>query len=148
MSGDRGRTERPGLEDLVHRARTGLRDWTDKADSDPGVALLDLFAFVAELLTLHSERLATEAYLGTGSRAVCGVYPATVLDNTDPLMQHRLFVRVPALGADDGVWAAACLPVGGTNDVPAIGDGVWIALESGDPSRPVWLGHRITKVTS
>lgn len=144
MSGDRGPADRPSLEDLAHRARTELRDWTDRTDSDPGIALLELFAFVAELLTLHSERLASELYLGTGSRATHGVHRATVLDNTDPLMRWRLFVRVPDLSGDQGVWASACLPVGGTTEVPGIGDGVWVALESGDPSRPVWLGQRVT----
>ncbi len=233
MSGDRGRTGRPQLEDLVHRARTELRDWTDTADSDPGVALLQLFAFVGELLSSHSERLAAEAYLGderrneveieveghpwhqvtdlAGSgaedphylvtrrddgasviefgdgvhgrrpptnnsigvryrhagaylsvllqqgrviidtdvseepvRATCGVYRATVLENADPLMQRRLLVRVPDVSGDESVWAAVCQPVPGTEEVPAIGDGVWIALESCDPSRPIWLGQRIT----
>src|SRR5665647_2249766 len=57
MSRDRGPTDRPQLEDLVHRARTELRDWTDTADSDPGVALLELFAFVGDLLMRHSEWL-------------------------------------------------------------------------------------------
>ena len=235
MSADRGRTGRPPLEDLVQRARTELRDWTDTADSDPGVALLQLFAFVGELINSHSERLAAEADLGgerrseveiqveveghrwhqvtdlAGSgaedphylvtrrddgasviqfgdgihgrrppsnnsigvryrhagayssvllqqgrvvidadvseqpvRATCGVYRATVLENADPLMQRRLLVRVPDVSADESVWAAACLPVPGTEQVPAIGDGVWIALESCDPSRPIWLGQRIT----
>jgi len=212
MSGDRGPTGRPQLEELVHRARTELRDWTDTADSDPGVALLQLFAFVGDLLSSHSERLAAEAHLGgerrnefeieveghpwhqvtdlAGSgaedphylvtprddgasviefgdgvhgrrppsnrviidndvreepvRATCGVYRATVLENADPLMQRRLLVRVPDASGDESVWAAACLPVPGTEKVPAIGDGVWIALESCDPSRPIWLGQRIT----
>ena len=240
MSEDRGPADRPRLEDLVDRARTKLRDWTDTADNDPGVALLELFAFVAELLDRHSDEIAAEAYLGTGrrrgsagrrhgfelevdgqpwrqvsdladsgaedrhyvvsrrddgasviefgdgvhgqrppangsigvryrqgggyasvllqqgrviidtdegeepSRPTCGVYAAVVLDNTDPLGQRRLFVRVPEVSGDEAVWAAAVLPVPGTPGVPAIGDGVWVALESCDPSRPVWLGRRIT----
>jgi len=220
---------------MVNRARTELRDRTDTADSDPGVALLQLFAFLGELLSSHSERLAAESHLGgehrnefevevqveghpwhqvtdlAGSgaedphylvtrrddgasviefgdgihgrrppsnssirvryrhagadssvllqqgrviidtdvseepaRATCGVYRATVLDNADPLMQRRLLVRVPDVSGDEPVWAAACLPVPGTTEVPAVGDGVWIALESCDPSRPIWLGQRIT----
>lgn len=233
MSGDRGATDRPHLEDLVHRARTGLRDWTDTADSDPGVALLQLFALVGELLSSHSERLAAEAHLGGGRRneievevdghpwhqvtdlagsgaedphylvsqrddgasviefgdgvhgrrppsdnsigvryrhgggyssvllqqgrviidtdvseepvrAMCGVYPATVLTNADPLMLRRLLVRVPDVSGDEPVWAAACLPVPEAQEGPTVGDGVWIALESCDPSRPIWLGQRIT----
>lgn len=247
MSADRGRTDRahlrtdrPHLEELVDRARAELRDWTDTVDSDPGVALLELFAFVAEMLSRHSDRLAAEAYLGTGrrrpsaghrrtielevdgqrwrqvtdladsgpedhhylvsrrddgasviefgdgvngqrprangsigvryrqggghtsvllqqgrviidtdenegpSRPAGGVHAAVVLDDTDPLEQRRLFVRVPGISADEGVWAAACLPVAGTTEAPAIGDSVWVGLESCDPSRPVWLGLRIT----
>ena len=234
MSRDRGPTDRPQLEDLVHRARTELRDWTDKAESDPGVALLELFAFVGELLMSHSERLAAEAHLGGGRRneieveveghlwhqvtdlagsgaqdphyllsrrddgasviefgdgvhgrrppsnnsigvryrhgvgayssvllkqgrviidadvseepvrATCGVYRATVLDDEDPLMHRRLLVRVPDVSGDEPVWAAACLPVPEIQEGPTVGDGVWIALESCDPSRPIWLGQRIT----
>ncbi len=62
----------------------------------------------------------------------------------DPLMQRRLLVRVPDFSGDELMWAAACLSVPGTQEVPAVGDGVWIALESCDPSRPIWLGQRIT----
>jgi hypothetical protein len=147
MNKDPGRGDRAPLEDLVERARAGLRDWTDTTHSDPGVALLELFAFLAELLTFHAEHLAREAYLRTGRRhphATCGIHAAVVLDNADPLRQRRLFVQVPDISGDDGVWAVACLPPSGASEVPATGDGVWVALESGDPARPIWLGQRIT----
>lgn len=233
MSGDRGPSDRPQLEDLVHRVRTGLRDWTDTADRDPGVALLQLFAFVGDLLSSHTEPVAAEAHLGGGrrneievevdgrlwhqvtdlagsgaedphylvrrrddgasviefgdgvhgrrppsdtsigvryrdgggyssvllqqgrvvidadvseepARTMCGVYPATVLDNADPLMHQRLLVRVPDVSGDEPVWAAACLQAPGIQEGPTVGDEVWIALESCDPSRPIWLGQRIT----
>lgn len=77
-------------------------------------------------------------------RATCGLYRATVLDNADPLVQQRLLVQTPELTGDQSMWAAACLPASGTEEVPAIGAGVWVALESGDPSRPIWLGQRFT----
>lgn len=239
MSRDRSAKERPDLDGLVNRARDELRDWTDRVDSDPGVALLDLFALVSDLLASHTERLGGEGYLGGARRggsvgrrndlelqvdgeswlhvsdlagsaaqdhhylvsrrddgasviefgdgvhgqrppsgssigvrhrsvgtyssvvlqqgrvvldndegeeplgATCGLYRAAVLDNADPLGRHRLLVRIPEVSGDESVWAAACLPVPGAEEVPAIGAGVWIALESGDPSRPIWLGQRV-----
>jgi hypothetical protein len=56
----------PRLDDLVERARTDLREWTDHTDSDPGIALLELFAYVGDLLSSYADRIADESYLGTG----------------------------------------------------------------------------------
>jgi Type VI secretion system/phage-baseplate injector OB domain len=184
MNGDPGRDDRPQLDDLVHRARTELRDWTDKSDHDPGVALVELFAFVGDLLSSYSDRVAEEARLDSGRRrpsssdfslsvthphrayssvvvqqgrvvldadhqeepprTTCGVHQATVLDNADPLGQSRLLVRVPDVSGDQALWAAACLPASGASAVPAAGTEVWVTLEACDPSRPVWLGQRVT----
>jgi hypothetical protein len=63
---EREPTRQPRLDDLVERARTDLREWTDHTDSDPGIALLELFAYVGDLLSSYAERVADEAYLGTG----------------------------------------------------------------------------------
>lgn len=68
MSRVQGANERPELDGLVRRARTELRDWTDRTDSDPGVALLELFALVGDLLASHTERLGGEGYLGSARR--------------------------------------------------------------------------------
>lgn len=76
-------------------------------------------------------------------RTTCGLYRPAVLDNADPLPQRRLLLRVYEGSGHESVWAAACLPVPEARDVPAIGTGVWIALEAGDPSGPIWLGRRV-----
>ena len=234
MSGERGPIDRPQLEELVSRARSELRQWTDAADNDPGVALLQLFAFVGDLLSNSSGHFATAAHAGPGRRrdvevevdgrpwqqvrdlagsgaqdphfvvsqgdggasviefgddmrgrrppsgatigvryrrggaytsvllqqgrviidtdlgdvpvpAACGIYRASVLDNADPLMQRRLLVQIPDVSGDAPMWAAACLPLPDSQMGPAVGDGVWIALEACDPSRPIWLGQRVTQ---
>lgn len=233
VSPDGGSADRAELEDLVRRARTGLRAWTDAPEDDPGVALLELFAYVGDLLASQAERVAGEAHLGGGrggevevevdgdrwhqvedlagsgaddphfvvsrreeggsviefgdgvhgrrppsdssvgvryrrgggfpgvalqqGRVVldadtaarvhhpgaCGLHRAVVLENVDPLLRRRLLVRVPAVTGEQSAWAAACLP-GPDVQVPSVGDGVWIAFEECDPSRPIWLGRIVT----
>ena len=66
MADEPASTDQPRLDDLVQRARTDLRDWTDHTDSDPGIALLELFAYVGELLSSYADRIADEAHLDTG----------------------------------------------------------------------------------
>src|SRR5262249_59243111 len=43
--------------------------WYDSNTRDPGVMLVDLFAFVGDLLSQHEERLADDAYVGKAGRA-------------------------------------------------------------------------------
>ena len=109
MNRDPGR-DRAELEDLVQRARIRLRDWTDANDHDPGVALLELLAYVADLVSSYAERISDESYLGSrGRHSHCGVHRGTVVDNADPLGRSRLFVRLPDVTGDQAVWAVACL---------------------------------------
>lgn len=70
-----------------------------------------------------------------------GVYRGSVTENADPLGQRRLRVQVPGVNGDEVVWAVACLPSGGVDQTPNIGDHVWVAFESGDPALPVWMGR-------
>jgi uncharacterized protein involved in type VI secretion and phage assembly len=74
-----------------------------------------------------------------------GVYRATVVNNVDPQQMGRIQVTVPdAGGLTPSTWAMPCAPVTGRQSgvyvVPAIGSGVWIQFEQGDPDYPVWMG--------
>ena len=45
---------------------------------------------------------------------------------------------------DDSAWAVPCLPAGGLQgqfQFPAIGTGVWVEFEGGDPAYPIWAGN-------
>ncbi len=72
---------------------------------------------------------------------MCGICRGTVTENADPLGPRRLRVQVPGVNGDHVLWAVACLPSGGVDQTPSIGDDVWVAFESGDPALPVWMGR-------
>jgi uncharacterized protein involved in type VI secretion and phage assembly len=81
----------------------------------------------------------------TESRKYFGLYRATVINNVDPMQMGRIMVTVPdAGGVLPSSWAMPSVPIAGiqmgTFVVPAIGSGVWIQFEAGDPDRPVWTG--------
>jgi Type VI secretion system/phage-baseplate injector OB domain len=69
-----------------------------------------------------------------------GVYRAIVIDNLDPAQSHRLQVQVPDVLGSDPVWAVAAASLGSISEVPAIGTGVWVQFDGGDPNRPEWTG--------
>ena len=122
-------TNRPGLDRLAYRAGTHaafleamkarlstadhpvLGRLTTRAPSDPGIALLDAWATVADVLTFYAERIANEGYLRTATERLsvlelarlvgyaprpgvaASVYLAFTLEDT-PEGRHR--ITVPA----------------------------------------------------
>jgi uncharacterized protein involved in type VI secretion and phage assembly len=74
-----------------------------------------------------------------------GKYRGSVVSNVDPLQLGRITAIVPDVsGTIPTTWAMPCLPVAGLNSgiftVPAVGSGVWVEFEQGDPERPIWVG--------
>jgi uncharacterized protein involved in type VI secretion and phage assembly len=74
-----------------------------------------------------------------------GKYRGTVLDNIDPLQIGRLMVQIADVSnVLPSTWAMPCLPFGGIQSgmyvAPAIGSGVWIEFEQGNPDYPIWVG--------
>lgn len=45
-----------------------LPNWTDRSESDFGVVLIELFAYVADILSYYQDRVANEAYLATATQ--------------------------------------------------------------------------------
>lgn len=74
-----------------------------------------------------------------------GKYRGTVMNNLDPLLIGRIQAAVPDVaGLIPSSWAMPCLPLSGINagifTVPAVGSGVWIEFERGNPDYPIWVG--------
>ena len=74
-----------------------------------------------------------------------GKFRATVINNIDPMQMGRLMVQVPDVSnVLPSTWAMPCVPFAGIMSgmyaVPAIGSGVWVEFEQGNPDFPVWVG--------
>jgi uncharacterized protein involved in type VI secretion and phage assembly len=74
-----------------------------------------------------------------------GKYRGMVINNVDPMQIGRIMVQVPDVSnVIPSTWAMPCVPFAGVQNgffvVPAIGAGVWIEFEHGDPDYPVWTG--------
>jgi uncharacterized protein involved in type VI secretion and phage assembly len=74
-----------------------------------------------------------------------GKYRGVVTDVNDPLSMGRIRARVPdVMGDDESGWAMPCVPFAGKGmgfyAVPAVGAGVWMEFEHGDPDYPIWTG--------
>lgn len=70
-----------------------------------------------------------------------GTYRGIVVNNKDPEGHRRIRVKVPQL-SDGHVlnWAWPRFVSGQRVAVPAVGEGVWIDFEAGDPNYPIWTG--------
>lgn len=73
-----------------------------------------------------------------GNRRFYGIYRGVVVSSSDPLGKGRLQLKVPQVLLDTVTgWAWG---TGTVAQIPAIGHGVWVMFEGGDPSYPVWVG--------
>ncbi len=91
-------TNRPGLPAIEYRLGTfasfkeamiraaardpRLRQWTARSDDEHGMALIQMWAYIADILTFYQERIANEAYLGTARLRESVVRLAALLDYT------------------------------------------------------------------
>ena len=83
--------------------------------------------------------------MSNGEQRFYGKYRGMVLNNIDPMMQGRLQVQVPDVaGLLPASWAMPCVPIAGLQTgmvaLPAIGAGVWVEFEQGNPDHPIWVG--------
>lgn len=62
------------------RGKAPLSRWTSRRDDDWGVAVLDMWAYVGDVLTFYQERIVNEAFLRTATRRGSVLRLAALLD--------------------------------------------------------------------
>jgi uncharacterized phage protein gp47/JayE len=86
-----------------------LPNWSDRSESDFGVVLIELFAYVADILSYYQDRVANEAYLASATqrRSVAELL-RLIGYQIDPGLAARVLLHLDA--ASDGPVAASALP--------------------------------------
>jgi hypothetical protein len=98
-----------------------LPEWTDRSEADFGVVLIELFAYVADILSYYQDRVANEAYLRT----------ATQRRSVAELL------RLIGYQIDPGLAATALIHLDVTGDVTLAGATLPYRLKtSGSPGEP------------
>src|SRR6516225_1683069 len=70
------------LNDLVTLIPSYLPEWTDRSPGDFGIVLLELFAYMGDILNYYSDRIANEAFISTAQQRQSVLNLATLLDYT------------------------------------------------------------------
>lgn len=67
-------------DDLVNLIPTFAPDWTSRDESDFGIAILQMFAYMGDLMSYYIDRSANEAFISTASRRASILRQASLLD--------------------------------------------------------------------
>jgi len=70
------------INDLLNLIPSYLPEWTDRSPGDFGIVLLELFAYVGDILNYYSDRIANEAFIGTAQQRQSVLNIANLLDYT------------------------------------------------------------------
>lgn len=68
--------------DMINQIAIKLPEWTDHSSNDFGIALIELFAYSADIMSYYADRIANEAYLQTATQRANVLTIAKMLDYT------------------------------------------------------------------
>lgn len=72
-----------------------LPSWSDRSESDFGVVLIELFAYVADILSYYQDRVANEAYLATATQRRSVAELLRLIDyQIDPGLSARVLLHL------------------------------------------------------
>lgn len=67
-------------DDLINLIPTFAPDWTSRDESDFGIAILQMFSYMGDLMSYYIDRSANEAFISTASRRASILRQAALLD--------------------------------------------------------------------
>jgi uncharacterized phage protein gp47/JayE len=86
-----------------------LPEWTDRGEGDFGVVLIELYAYVADILSYYQDRIANEAYLPTATQRRSVVELLRLIDyQIDPGLSATTLLHLDV--SEDTVVPASALP--------------------------------------
>jgi hypothetical protein len=98
-------------QDLLDRASQVLPEWTTRNRADFGVLMVDLWAYMGDVLHYYIDRAAAEAYLGTATQKGSVLAIANLLDYK-PLFQTSSTGTVTVTAVDPNHTVGFNIPVG------------------------------------
>jgi uncharacterized phage protein gp47/JayE len=137
-------------DDMLAQATTLLPQWTSRSTNDFGVVMVELFAYMGDILSYYGDRIANEAFLQTATQRRSVLNLASMLDyrpnSTNAATVPLLFTIAPNLGSttipagtrvstlsvdSDPIYfeTSADLVIAGTTGTPAVFTGTVTATE-------------------
>lgn len=89
-------------DDMLAHASDVLPQWTSRSPNDFGVVLVELFAYMGDILSFYGDRVANEAFLATATQRNSVLQIARMLDyrpnGTSPSSTTLTFATSPGMG--------------------------------------------------
>jgi hypothetical protein len=139
---------------MLDLARYRLPEWTDQSPSDLGVLLVDLFAYMGDVVLYYQDRIANESFLQTAveRRSVLNALRLIGYELSPPVpaaAELTLFFKPPPLGGSSVVtipqgarFEAAALNGGEAQSFEYLGPSLDIDLNS-DQAAPIENGQKL-----
>lgn len=70
------------VNDMLNLIPSYLPEWTDRSPGDFGVVMIELFAYMGDILNYYSDRIANESFIATAQQRQSVLNLATLLDYT------------------------------------------------------------------
>ena len=144
------------VNDMLNMIPSYLPEWTDRSTGDFGIVLLELFAYVGDILNFYTDRIANEAFIGTAQQRQSVLNLAALLDYTphgnvaaSTTVQFTIAnpsstpVRIPQYTAVSTLLIGQPVIFETTADLWIYGDGVTTTLNAtgnGQASQQFFLG--------